>query len=65
MRSIVVVGAGLAGFALGAAIADGGYYGPYYGGYYAGGPYGDCVAHRRVWDPYAGGWVMRPYYYAC
>ena len=51
------VGAGLAGFALGAAIAD--------GGYYAGGPYGDCVAHRRVWDPYAGGWVMRPYYYAC
>jgi hypothetical protein len=58
------VGAGLAGFALGAAIADDGYYGPYYGGYYDAGPY-SCVAHRRVWDPYVGGWVMRPYYYAC
>ena len=67
------LGAGLAGFALGAAIAGGGpyygyddgpYYGGYYGGYYDAGPY-RCVAHRRVWDPYVGRWVLRPYYYAC
>jgi hypothetical protein len=63
------VGAGLAGLAIGAAIADHPYYGygygPYYGpGYYDGG-YGTCVGHRRIWDPYAGGYVIRSFYYAC
>jgi hypothetical protein len=65
------VGAGLLGLAAGVAIADHphyGYgYGPgYYGGPYYGGPYyGTCVAPRRVWDPYYGGYVVRSVRYAC
>ena len=58
------VGAGLAGFALGAALADPYYYGGYYDGYYGPGPYG-CVVDRRVWDPYVGHYVIRPVRYAC
>lgn len=72
------VGAGLAGFALGAALASpynygpGYYYGPsYYPGYYYGpGAYygygaSTCVGSRQVWDPYYGRWVWRRYYYGC
>jgi hypothetical protein len=53
------VGAGLAGFALGATLAS-----PYYG--YGYGPYYDydsgygCA--QRVWDPYWGRWTVR---YVC
>ncbi|MFI4933209.1 MAG: hypothetical protein ACHP7N_01195 [Caulobacterales bacterium] len=54
------IGAGIAGLALGAALADR----PYYGGYYDGG-YDTCVGHRRVWDPYIGRYVVRRFYYAC
>jgi len=68
------LGAGLAGFALGATLADRPYYNGYYDygpGYYYYGPgyydYGDrtCVGHRRVWDPYYGGYVIRRFYYDC
>jgi len=56
------VGAGLAGFALGAALAGPygyGYgYGPGYG--YGYGGYGDGCA-QRVWDPYWGRWTVRYY----
>src|ERR1700761_960648 len=68
----VAVAAGILGLAAGAAIASDHphyYYGggPYYGGpYYGGGyygpayyGYGSCVSHRRVWDPYVGGYVVR------
>ena len=52
------VGAGLAGFALGSALAS-----PYYGYGYDYGPgyygYGGCA--RQVWDPYWGRWVVRSY----
>jgi hypothetical protein len=62
----VGVGAGLAGLALGAALASPHtYYGDgHYDGYYGYG-YGQCVGTRRVWDPYYGGWTVRRYYYAC
>lgn len=63
------LGAGLAGFALGAAIASPHYrygpsysYGPYYG--YDYGP-ATCVGTRRIWDPYIGAYVIRRFYYAC
>jgi hypothetical protein len=67
------VGAGLLGLAAGVAIADSGPhygygYGPgYYGGGYYGRPYGyaTCVAPRRVWDPYYGGYVVQHVRYAC
>jgi hypothetical protein len=64
------LGAGLAGFALGAAVShpyyNDGYYGGYYGpGYGYGYGYGTCVGTRRVWDPYYGGWVIRRFYYDC
>jgi hypothetical protein len=68
------VGAGLAGFALGAALAGPHYgygYGPGYYGYgpgyyYDDGYYGaQCVGTRRVWDPYYGGYVIRRFHYAC
>ncbi len=66
------VGAGLAGLAIGAAIAGDhpyyhhyGYgYGPYYGYGYGYG-YGTCVGYRHVWDPYWGGYVTRRVYYPC
>ena len=74
----VAVAAGLLGLAAGAAIASdhphyygggpyygGGYYG---GGYYGGGygyGYGTCVSHRRIWDPYMGGYIVRSVRYAC
>ena len=61
--------AGVAGLAVGAALADS--YGPrYYGGgyypapYYYGGP-ATCYARRDVWDPYMGRYVMERYPYAC
>jgi len=60
--------AGVAGLAIGAAIADRGYYGygPYYGpGYYYGGPYNTCVTTRWVWDPYSGYRVPVRTPYAC
>ncbi len=73
------IAGGIVGLALGAALAshNGPGYGPYYGGsYYGGGYYGPayygppsgygvCVARRTVWDPYARGYVVRPYRYAC
>jgi hypothetical protein len=46
------VGAGLAGFALGSALADPYYYDDY-------GYYGGCA--QRVWDPYWGRWTVRYY----
>jgi hypothetical protein len=56
-------GAGLAGFALGAALADPYYYGYDYGpGYGYGYDYGyggGCA--QRVWDPYWGRWTVRYY----
>jgi len=63
--------AGLAGVAVGAALASGPhYYGPY--GYYYGpayrygyAPYGVCYATHRVWSPYAGGYVLERTAYAC
>jgi hypothetical protein len=62
----LAVAAGILGLAAGAAIADSQphYYGP---AYYPGGPYGyaACVGHRRVWDPYYGGYVVRSFRYAC
>ena len=60
------LGAGLAGFALGAAFADRPYYYDYSPGYYYDdGYYGTCVGHRRVWDPYVGHYIIRRFYYAC
>jgi len=75
----VAVAAGILGLAAGAAIASdhphyyydrpyyGGYYGPAYydGGYGYGYGYGSCISHRRVWDPYMGGYVVRSVRYAC
>ncbi len=59
--------AGVAGLAIGAAIASD--HGPYYRGYYApgyyyGGPY-TCVTTRWVWDPYYGRRVPVREPYAC
>jgi hypothetical protein len=58
------IGAGVAGFALGATLAH-----PYHGYYYGPGydEYGPdtCVATRRVWDPYYDHYVWRRYYYDC
>jgi hypothetical protein len=55
-----LLGAGIAGLAVGAALAAPHYgygYGPrYYGPAYYG--YGTCLAHRTVWDPYYGGYVV-------
>lgn len=66
------IGAGLLGLAAGVAIADRPHYYGYGPGYYArpyyyGGPYGyaTCVAPRRVWDPYYGGYVVQRVRYAC
>ena len=63
----VGLGAGLAGLALGSALAH-----PYYDDDYGYGPryyhhyYRDrCVSTRRVWDPYYGGYVIRRFYYDC
>jgi hypothetical protein len=57
------IGAGLAGFALGAALASP-YYGYGYGPYYDYGPgyygYANSCA-QRVWDPYWGRWTVRYY----
>jgi hypothetical protein len=61
--------AGVAGLALGAALASPRYdYGPpppaYYPGYdYR--PYGTCYSRERVWDPYYGHYVIRSFPYAC
>jgi hypothetical protein len=56
-----LLGAGIAGLAVGAAIASShpayGYAPRYYGPAYYG--YGTCIAHRSVWDPYYGGYVVR------
>jgi hypothetical protein len=62
--------AGIAGLAIGAAIASPHYYGhpAYYGrgyGYYGYAPYGVCYATRQVWDPYVGGYVVQRYSYGC
>jgi hypothetical protein len=60
--------AGVAGLAIGAALASpyyGGYYGPaYYGPGYYGGPY-TCVTTRWVWNPYYGRNVPVRQPYAC
>ena len=54
-----LLGAGIAGLAVGAALASPHYgygYGPrYYGPAY----YGTCAVRRSVWDPYYGGYVVR------
>ena len=64
--------AGIAGLALGAAIASD--HPHYYGGYYAPGPYaygyapgyyGTCYTTRWVWDPYYGRRVPVRQAYAC
>ena len=56
-----LIGAGIAGLAVGAALAGPHYgygYGPrYYGPAYYG--YGTCAVRRSVWDPYYGGYVVR------
>ncbi|HEX3408131.1 MAG TPA: hypothetical protein VHS81_12910 [Caulobacteraceae bacterium] len=56
------VGAGLAGFALGSALASPYYYGPGYYGYDYGPGYYDGGCATRVWDPYWGRWTVR---YVC
>ena len=61
-----LLGAGIAGLAVGAALSGPHYgygYGPRYGygytpGYYGYG-YGTCAVRRSVWDPYYGGYVVR------
>ena len=60
--------AGVAGLAVGAAIADNHPYygGGYYPGPYAyGGPYATCYGRRDVWDPYMGRYVIERVPYAC
>ncbi|WP_293370651.1 hypothetical protein [Phenylobacterium sp.] len=59
--------AGVAGLAIGAAIAGPHYYGgPYYGpAYYGPGYYGTCYTTRWAWDPYAGRRVPVQQPYAC
>jgi hypothetical protein len=61
--------AGVAGLAIGAAIAGPHYYGggPYYGGpaYYGAGYYGTCYTTRWAWDPYSGRRVPVQQPYAC
>jgi hypothetical protein len=67
--------AGIVGFGLGAALAGGPYYGygygygyPYYGYDYGpgyGDYYGTCYAPQRVWNPYAGRYVIERVPYAC
>ena len=62
--------AGIAGLAVGAALADSHprYYGPgpgYYEPGYAYRPYGTCYAGRQVWDPYIGRYVYQRTPYAC
>ena len=62
--------AGIAGLAIGATLADHSYgygSGPYYGGgpgYYDE-PYATCYASRRVWDGYAGRYIIERTPYAC
>jgi len=59
--------AGLAGLAIGSALASPYYYGPgpgYYGDYYGPGPgYATCYAPHRVWDGYR--WIYERTPYAC
>ena len=67
--------AGVAGLALGAALADSHRYdgpppppyygGPYYGRPYYGHRYATCYARRTVWDPYIGHYVVLTEPYAC
>jgi hypothetical protein len=56
-----IVGAGILGLAVGAAVAGPHYYGYPPPGYYAGpayyGYYGGCHSHWR-WDPYVGRYVL-------
>jgi hypothetical protein len=64
------VAAGIAGLAIGAALASDhpryyGYSQPYYGGYYGPGYYGTCYTTRWVWDPYVGHRVPVREAYAC
>jgi len=57
-HSGAILGAGVAGLALGAVIANSNR--PYYGGYYRDGyydGYDDECYSRRVWDPYIGRYV--------
>ena len=64
-----LLGAGIAGLAVGAALASPRYgYGHGYGygyrpRYYDYGPgyydYGTCLVRRSVWDPYYGGYIVR------
>ena len=55
-----LLGAGIAGLALGAALSGPHYgYGYGYGPRYYGYGYGACAVRRSVWDPYYGGYVVR------
>jgi hypothetical protein len=51
------------GLGLGAALAAPYYYGP--GPYYSDYAYDSCYAPQRVWDPYAGHYVIERVPYAC
>lgn len=63
--------AGVAGLALGAAIADSDrpyYYSRpayYYDDPYYGRPYATCYGSREVWDPYLGHYIIQRTRYAC
>ncbi|HEV2530315.1 hypothetical protein [Phenylobacterium sp.] len=67
--------AGVAGLALGAALADSGRHSYYRGGYaygyapgyydYDGYSYRTCESRRWVWDPYIGRRVLVTSHYAC
>ncbi|WP_297692002.1 hypothetical protein [Phenylobacterium sp.] len=64
---------GVAGLAIGAALADRPYYGGYYGGYYGPAYYDDdyyggyavCESARWVWDPYIHRRVLVRHRYPC
>ena len=57
--------AGIAGLAIGAALADSGSHRSYYNSYNSGYGYRTCQSSRWVWDPYIGRRVLVTSNYAC